>query len=97
MDLWDTPDRIRLHVMSEGGRLELELPRKGWIESKNGRYSIPIDPVDDDFRGGMWAQDLCFVEAVRAGRLPRVPAATLQDSLGTMRLVEQILADSLAP
>jgi hypothetical protein len=35
-------------------------------------------------------------EAVRAGRLPSMPAATFQDSLGTMRLVEQILPDSLA-
>jgi predicted dehydrogenase len=98
VDLWDTPDRTRLQVISEDGRLELELsqPHKGWIDSSKGRYAIPIDRVDDDFRAGIWAQDLCFVEAVRAGRLPRVPAATLQNSLGTMRLVEQILADSLA-
>jgi len=98
MDLWDTPDRTRLLVISESGRLELELsqPHRGWIDSSKGRYAIPIDRVDDEFRAGVWAQDLCFVEAVRAGRLPRVPAATLQNSLGTMRLVEQILADSLA-
>jgi predicted dehydrogenase len=96
VDLWDTPDQTRLHVIAEAGRLELEPPRKGWVESKKGRYAIPVDPVDEEFRTGIWAQDLAFVEGVRAGRPPGRPAATLQDALGTMRLVEAILADSLA-
>ncbi|MGE5272776.1 MAG: Gfo/Idh/MocA family protein [Verrucomicrobiota bacterium] len=97
LDLWDTPDNTRLSVIAEAGRLELEPPRKGWVEGKKGRYAIPVDPVDDAFRTGIWAQDLHFVEAVRSGGPPGLPAATLQDALGTMRLIEAILADSLAP
>jgi myo-inositol 2-dehydrogenase/D-chiro-inositol 1-dehydrogenase len=97
VDLWDTPDQTRLRVIAEGGSVEWNPPRKAWIESKKGRLAIPVDPVDTEFRTGIWAQDLHFVEAVRAGREPGLPAATLRDALGTMRLIEQILADSLAP
>ena len=97
VDLWDTPDQTRLRVIAEAGTVEWEPPRKAWVESKKGRYAIPVDPVDEDFRTGTWAQDLHFVEAVRSGRAPGLPAATLQDALGTMRLIEQILADTLSP
>jgi predicted dehydrogenase len=97
VDLWDTPDNTRLRVIAEAGTVDWEPPRKAFVESKKGRYAIPVDPVDEQFRTGVWAQDLHFVEAVRAGRPPGRPAATLQDALGTMRLVEAILADSLAP
>jgi predicted dehydrogenase len=97
MDLWDTPDQTRLRVTAEAGSVEWEPPRKAWVESKKGRYAIPVDPVDEAFRAGIWAQDLHFVEAVRSGSPPGLPAATLEDALGTMRLIEAILADSLAP
>jgi predicted dehydrogenase len=97
VDLWDTPDQTRLSVIAEGGRIDFEPPRKAWVAGKKGRYTIPVDPVDEEFRTGVWAQDLHFVEAVRAGRPPGRPAATLQDAVGTMQLIEGILADSLAP
>ena len=97
LDLWDTPDNTRLTVIAEAGRIEIEPPRKGFVEGKKGRYAIPVDPVDEEFRTGIWAQDLHFVEAVRSGRPPGLPAATLEDSIGTMRLIDAILADSLAP
>ena len=97
VDLWDTPDQTRLRVIAEAGSVEWEPPRKAWVEGKKGRYAIPVDPVDEEFRTGIWAQDLHFVEAVRSGRPPGLPAATLEDSIGTMRLIDAILADSLAP
>ncbi len=97
VDLWDTPDQTRLRVIAEAGSVEWEPPRKAWVEGKKGRYAIPVDPVDEEFRTGIWAQDLHFVDAVRSGRPPGLPAATLEDALGTMRLIEAILADSLAP
>ncbi len=98
LDLWDTLDQERLKVVAESGWVEWELPR-GWVtaKKKKSKQPIPVDPVDDEFRPGVWAQDLRFVEAVRAGREPSLPAATLRDALGTMRLIESILADSLAP
>ena len=95
LDLWDTPSQERLKVVAEKGWVEWELP-SGWVAKKRLKTPIPVDRVDEDFRPGLWAQDLHFVEAVRSGRPPALPAATLPDALGTMVLMEQILADSLA-
>ena len=95
LDLWDTPDVTRLRVIAEGGSILFERMRRGWVEADGERRAIPLDPVDERFRAGIWAQDLHFVEAVRARREPALPAATLRDALGTMVLIEQILADTL--
>jgi predicted dehydrogenase len=95
LDLWDTPDEARFKVVAEGGAVRWEKMRQGWVEAKGGPLPIPVDPVDERFRTGIWAQDLHFIEAVRAGRRPALPAATLEDALGTMILIEQILGDSL--
>jgi predicted dehydrogenase len=95
LDLWDTPDEARLKVVAEGGAVRWEKMRKGWVEAKGDPLPIPVDPVDERFRTGLWAQDLHFVEAVRSDREPALPAATLQDALGTMVLIERILCDSL--
>jgi predicted dehydrogenase len=97
LDLWDTPDETRLKVIAEGGSVQWERMRRGWVEVDGERRPIPLDPVDERFRAGVWAQDLHFVEAVRAGRKPTLPAATLEDALGTMVLIDQILADTLGP
>jgi myo-inositol 2-dehydrogenase/D-chiro-inositol 1-dehydrogenase len=96
LDLWDSyGPESRLKVVAEQGWVEWEPPRTGWLVDRKGRYPIPLDPVDERFRPGLWAQDLHFVEAVRAGRRPTAPAATLEDALGTMLLMEQILGSSL--
>lgn len=97
LDLWDTPDEARFKIVAEGGAVRWEKMRAGWVEGKGGPLQIPVDPIDQRFRTGLWAQDLHFVEAVRAGSAPAMPAATLQDALRTMVLIEQILGDSLGP
>lgn len=95
LDLWDTPDQMRLKVVAELGWVEWELPRHGLVCEREKRAPIPIDRVDFDFRAGLWSQDLHFVEAVRAGREAGLPASTLRDAGGTMRMMEQIQAGSL--
>jgi predicted dehydrogenase len=95
LDLWDTPDETRLKIIAEGGAVQFERMRRGWVEIDGQRRPIPLDPVDERFRAGIWAQDLHFVEAVRADREPALPAATLKDALGTMILIEQIVGDTL--
>jgi predicted dehydrogenase len=97
LDLWDTPDETRLRIVAEGGAVQFERMRRGWLELDGERHEIPVDPVDEQFRAGLWSQDLHFVEAVRAGRRPALPAATLEDALVTMQLIEAIVADTLGP
>jgi hypothetical protein len=83
MDLWDTPDRIRLHVISEDGRLELAAPRQGLIKARRAGTG-PDRPYRRRF-----PRDVGSGSVLRRGRsggtAARVPAATLQDSLGTMQ------------
>ena len=97
LDLWDTysPAEFRLKIVAEQGWVEWEPPLAGTVVDRKGSYRIPVDPVDTEYRTGLWQQDLHFVEAVRAGRRPTSPASTLPDALRTMTLIEQILADSL--
>jgi predicted dehydrogenase len=96
VDLWDTPQQTRLKLVTENAWAEWEPPDTGYVADRKGtRRPIPVDPVDTEFRAGIWAQDLHFVEAVRSGREPAYPAATLADMVGTMRLMESILAGTL--
>jgi predicted dehydrogenase len=93
MDAWDTPSVWRLKVVAEQGWVEWEPFERGWVaDSRGTKYPIRVDDVDVSFRPGIWAQDLHFVEAVRAGRRPPLPASTLEDALKTMQLSEAITA-----
>jgi len=97
-DAWDTPHVWRAKIVAEQGWVELEPLEHGWIatarpELHGGvqKTTIRPDPVDVEFRQGVYAQDLTFVEAVRAGKPPTLPACTLEDAQRTMLLMEQIL------
>lgn len=96
VDLWDTPQVWRLKVIAEGGWIEFEPLERGW-HVKNGREKQVImpDPIDQEFRPGVYAQDAHFVRAVRQGRKPALPACLLPDACKTMELMEQIRGNSL--
>jgi predicted dehydrogenase len=96
-DAWDTPNVWRIKVVAEEAWLELEPLERGFIAKRNTGYKTPIrpDPIDLEFRPGVYAQDLHFVEAVRARRPPTLPACSLADAHRTMLLMEQILTGTL--
>lgn len=101
--LWDTPNLMRLKIVAEHGWVEfdpLTAAASGWYFSRRGlKTPIPIDPVDVEFRSGLYAQDLYFIEAVRRGRnsgFP-LPGCTLEDAYGTMRLMQRINAPMMPP
>jgi predicted dehydrogenase len=96
-DTWDSPAVWRLKVVAEEAWLELEPLERGFISRANTGYKTPIrpDPIDLEFRPGVYAQDLCFVEAVRARTPPTLPACSLGDAHRTMLLMEQILKGTL--
>jgi predicted dehydrogenase len=96
-DSWDTPNIWRIKVVAEAAWLELEPLEQGFITKLNTGYKtlVRVDPVDVEFRPGVYAQDLCFIEAVRARKPPTLPACLLPDSQRTMLLMEQILGGTL--
>jgi predicted dehydrogenase len=101
-DLWDTPHVWRVKIVAEQGWLELEPLEHGLMataarEVHGGchKAEVRVDPVDVEFRAGVYAQDLAFVEAVRAGKPPSLPACLLPDAVGTMKLMERIQAGTL--
>jgi predicted dehydrogenase len=95
-DLWDTPQVWRLKVVAEAGWIEFEPLEIGWFVNEKGQKTrLKSDPIDTDFRMGVYAQDLGFIEAVRQAQKPGRPACLLPDSLKTMILIEQIAAGRL--
>ena len=98
LGLWDTSTVWRLKVISERGWIEYEpLERGGWLADERGKKTpIRQDPVDLRYRMGVYSQDAHFIEAVRDGRVPRVPACLLPDAYNTNLLIEQILSNNLA-
>ena len=94
MALWDTLSVWRLKVIAEQGWLEFEPLEKGWFfDGKGKKTAIKPDKVDVEYRMGVYAQDLHFIEAVRSGRKPSLPASLLPDAYKTMQLIEQIIEE----
>ena len=58
-----------------------------------------LESDDDDrcYKPGFWKQDSAFLDAVRTGKPPAFPAASLQDALGTMRLIDRITGMPAGP
>lgn len=93
LELWDTPQRWDLRLVAELGWLEMAPLETARFQSRGGPpIQVEIDPVDRQFRSGLYAQDWEFLQAVRRNRLPAFPSASLQDALGSMRLAEAIRA-----
>jgi predicted dehydrogenase len=96
VDVWDTPQSWRLKVVAESGWIEFEPLENGWyFEVKQPKIALRRDPVDVEYRAGVYAQDLHFIDAVRRGARPARPACLLPDAYQSMKLVEQILASNL--
>jgi predicted dehydrogenase len=101
-EAWDSPAVWRLKMIAEEGWLELEPLERGFVARAaqglhGGIHKVPIrtDPVDSEFRAGVYAQDLTFVEAVRAKQAPSLPACLLPDAHRTMVVMEKILGGTL--
>lgn len=93
--LWDTIPKWRLKVIAEKGWLEFEPLEKGWfVNQKGNKIQITPDLIDIEYRPGVYAQDLHFIKAVRAGKKPSIPACLLPDAYETSLLIEKIISDS---
>ncbi len=89
--LWDTQLPWRLTVIAENGRLRFAPFERGWfINEKGVEIPIRVDEIDTAFRAGVYAQDLHFIESVRRGRKPTLPASLLPDALKTNVLIDRL-------
>ncbi|NOZ71207.1 MAG: Gfo/Idh/MocA family oxidoreductase [Chloroflexi bacterium] len=89
--LWDTQLPWRLTLIAENGRLRYAPFERGWFVNEKG-VEIPIrmDEIDVSFRSGVYAQDLHFIESVRRGKRPTLPACLLSDALKTNSLIDRL-------
>jgi predicted dehydrogenase len=76
---------VGMTVRSDGGFGGATVLARGEAERR-------LEPDGDDrrYKAGFWKQDTAFLDAVLAGKQPAFPAVTLEDALGTMRLIDRI-------
>ena len=93
---WDTSPVTRIRIIAEQGSVQLDPLEKGWFTNAEGlRIPLRIDPVDEKFRMGLYAQDRLFIDSVRQRKRPQLPACLLPDAVETNRLIEKILSNNL--
>ena len=92
--LWDTQLPWRLTIIAANGRLRFAPFEQGWfINEKGVEIPIRMDEIDTTFRAGVYAQDLHFIEGVRRGKKPALPACLLPDALKTNILIGQLYGE----
>jgi predicted dehydrogenase len=68
---------------------------RGMVLHPNGdQNDLPIDAVDQDYKPGIYAQARYFIDCIREHKKPAFPAADLEDTVKTMKLIELIRGDS---
>jgi len=96
--LWDTVRMTRFKVIAENGWIELEPPDLKtciFVDAQRRTFQIKPDPMDIKFRMGLYSQDSCFINAVRKGRAPALPACLLPDAYSTNALIEEIQSNNV--
>jgi predicted dehydrogenase len=89
---WHSIPGWSLTLYGDGIKAVISLDsNKGEVITGDGqRVAIPEDPIDLWFKPGLYAQDEAFVMALALGEKLSTPASDLEDSVKTMRLIEQI-------
>ena len=90
---WNSAGGWCLSMYGEGIKTETSLSNYNTIvyQGKN-KYSIPIDPIDKQFKAGLYVQDQSFINALALDEELSYPASDLDDSVKTMKLIENIIA-----
>ena len=85
-------------MIAENGWIELEPPDLKtciFVDAQRRTFQIKPDPMDIKFRMGLYSQDSCFINAVRKGRAPALPACLLPDAYSTNALIEEIQSNNV--
>lgn len=88
---WTSPASWSVTLYGMGRRVSLDPLEKGVLmESDRTEKLLPVDPVDIEFKPGLYAQNRFFLDCVKNQRTVSYPAADLADSVKTMQLIESI-------
>ncbi len=89
---WHAGGSWSIKLYGDGVRVEISLAgnTSGEIYRGKRRFSIPVDPIDRQYKPGLYVQDQTFVKALALGETLPYPASDLNDAVKTMQLIEQI-------
>jgi predicted dehydrogenase len=88
---WSSPGRWSVTLYGKGCRIALAPLEQGILTEIDGKeQAIELSDIDRKFKPGLYGQDRHFIDCVKSGNKPSFPASDLEDSVKTMRLVEQI-------
>jgi predicted dehydrogenase len=92
---WTSPGRWSVNLYGQDCKITLAPLERGAMLQRDGQQNdLPIDPVDENYKPGIYAQARYFINCVREHRKPLFPAADLDDAVRTMKLVEAIRGGS---
>lgn len=88
---WMSPASWSVTLYGMGRRVSLDPLEKGVLmDSDRSEKLLPVDPVDLEFKPGLYAQNQFFLNCVKDKRQPTYPASDLADAVKTMNLIEAI-------
>lgn len=88
---WRSPGQWSVRLYGEGCRVDIEPMEKGRIIFADGKQQeLPIDPLDIQFKPGLYAQNRMFLDACKGVCRVGYPAATLHEAAIAMKLTEAI-------
>lgn len=88
---WPSPGRWSVTLYGMGRRISLvPLETATLVESDRSERLLPVDEVDLKFKPGFYAQNRFFLDCVKEQKKVTYPAADLEDTAKTMRLIDAI-------
>ena len=92
---WTSPGRWSVNLYGKNRKVTLcPLERGTVLQTEGEQYDLPVDPVDQNFKPGIYAQARYFIDCVRENKKPAFPAADLDDAVKTMKLIDLIRGES---
>lgn len=93
---WTSPGRWSVNLYGKDCKVTLCPTERGSVLTIDGQEcELPVDPVDQVYKPGFYAQARYFIDCVKERRKPAYPAADLDDAVKTMKLIESIRGKEL--
>ncbi len=92
---WNSPGRWTIDLYGDGIRAHFEPLESGLLFTSSSTPPTPIEPDIEDvkFKPGLWRQNRYFIDRVKDKKPIAYPAASIDDAVRTMELIEKIAPD----